>query len=399
MARLTVLVSLVAAILAAEGVSAQGVLRGRSEWYGFMPKTSAPHVVTMVAQDSAGTQSSRTISRRGNWIRVDRAVPVRQGNPIRQTVSFTNVRSRTSFEVGVGDGGRPQSIQIDGPSRSNVDPFTREPTDQRDSVLGETCEIWNMAEDWWSRLSRPLTSQHCITSDGITLWSRTYFSSGEVTRSETAVSLERRQVASDYVRPPSELFNWGYWLRMLSGTSAASTEPDYELTMDADGKRPPHTIRAIMRQHGQWQYTEYIYATGGLNIDIQSDRLLLTYTGGPEGPRSLQITVFREVSASEKARVAASAKARAEELGLALGPVPLGQPTERIVGERCTWFDMSPSVRDAFLHWCRTEDGIPLRIDRGSQVTYTGLTARRLSRRQLSDRDIAPPRFVFDWLR
>jgi hypothetical protein len=73
-------------------------------------------------------------------------------------------------------------------------------------------------------------------------------------------------------------------------------------------------------------------------------------------------------------------------------PVSLpDKPPETLLGERCTWLDMSPGMMDAERHECRTRDGIPLRIwfwSRGGAASYSAI---RLSRRPIEVFEVMPP--------
>jgi hypothetical protein len=374
--------------VAAAGASAQEVLRVRSETHMFAPETAAAHVVTL---DRGQSQS--TITRLGNWIREDSTVRGQRGEPDRQVVTFTDVAAGRSFFIHRDDVG-VRSLLIRGPESSGFYASTRERTGDTGTGLGEPCAIWNMVTTTRNSYFPPEREQQCITNDGIMLWARRQDrASGQFVQGATAVSLERRQVAADYVRPPSELFNWGYWTRIAGDTNPTSAASDYEVRLEADDRRQARITRRIIRQHRQWTYTENAYGNGGRSFEIRNDKLSLSYSTGIEGTSpSLQIRVASE---SEMA----SAAARAAAVAAAYAPVPLPQPTQREVGQRCRWFHMTPGLHDAYTNWCRTEDGIPLRIVEGGQTGGQSFKATRMSRRRLFDSDIAPPRAVFDWPR
>jgi hypothetical protein len=375
MQRITILAVSAVAVLTVESVSAQEVLRGRSGWHTFAPAVAAHHVVTMAVQDGS-RQSRTTITRMGNWIREDRGVPGQQ------STIFSDVSSGTSFLVGVGDGGRAQSLQINGPENTFV--HTRQRSGDIDSTLGETCEIWNMTTSFSNSRTDPVRSQQCVTADGITLWSRTYYGSGAIMKSETAASFERRESAANYVRPPSEVFDWAYWTRAARDTSATSSVFDYQVRLESG---EPGESRNI-RRHFPWTYTETMYAAGGRSIGISSNRLSLNYSAGGQGSsRLLSIRIGPEQPAPQQGTAAS------------WGPVPLSRPWDVVAGEVCSWFDVRPGVADAGLHECRTWDGITLRIRAFGRAGRAEFTATQVSRRAMSDSDVAPPAVVFDWPR
>lgn len=384
MLRFLVLAVSIVGAMGSDALAQPEVLRG-SETHTFAPETAAAHVVTL-----DWGQSQTTITRLGNWIREDSTLRDRQGRePDRQVITFTDVAAGRSFfihrdEVGV------RYLLIRGPETNGFYVSTRERTGETGMGLGETCAIWNMVTTTRNSSSPPERQQHCITSDGITLWTRRQDrASGQFVQGMTAVSLERRQVAADFVRPPSELFNWGYWMRIAGDTNPTSAASDYEVRLEADDKLDARVTRRIIRRHRQWTYTENTFANGGRGFDIRNDKLSLSYgTGIQDSSRLLQIAVARE---ADIARMAAVAPAYA--------PVPLSHPTQRVVGQRCRWFNMSPGLHDAFTNWCRTEDGIPLWINEGGWGSVASFKATRMSRRRLFDSDIAPPRAVFDWPR
>ncbi len=347
------------------------VFRGRPPEAVFAPQTAAPHVVTTVMHYGPGREERITITRVGNWIREDH----NHTGSGRKWIVFSDISSGTSFSIGLDDNGRYRSLSITR-SRPTDSEYvsTRERTGQRETALGEDCEVWNMAagKNYPTRLD-------CVTRDGITLWSRTSYGSSGIMRSEQALSVERRQSTPDYVRPPNEVFAWAYWSRLGEGaTSTFAAAQDYEVTLSSAAGGDTRTIR----RHFPWTYIDSVRPNGNKSLSIASRTMRLYFEADTRNqPISLSIIAQPEQPFPEPA------------------PVRTKQPAQLVLGEVCTWFDTFPGARDIGSYECRTWDSIPLRIT-GITWGHTSLDLRatRITRRYLLVGAVAPPSIVFDWV-
>ena len=203
---------LLVAGLIADSASAQEaeMLRGPHAVFDrFAPRSAVSRVVTMEREVGSGPPLRGTITRRGDWIRQDWG----------RRITFSNMRSGASFELQRAENGRYTSLSVPHFPRMSTDvwpaigvsPYavplqmlvSRRRTGERDAVLGEACEVWEYSWGYERDRFRD-TELHCLTSDGILLWSR------QDTITERAVSVERRESAPEHVRPPNEVFDWSY---------------------------------------------------------------------------------------------------------------------------------------------------------------------------------------------
>jgi hypothetical protein len=134
----------------------------------FAPIADVPdYVATMVGREAYSTkQTVRTVMRHGDWTRVDTA---------KGTFETTSYFARNgALEIdafGDSSEGRHLSLTLNRrPIGRGTEPRN---TAERQSVLGESCTIWNV-----QRTTHPvaaashLEQMSCVTDDGIELWSR-----------------------------------------------------------------------------------------------------------------------------------------------------------------------------------------------------------------------------------
>jgi hypothetical protein len=300
-------------------------------------------------------------------------------------ITFSNLRSGKSFRLGVGQNGRYRSLNVSGPfttsaglsPHTGVNPYaapllvlvSRRRTGARDSVLDEACEVWEYSLGYEHDHYRN-TELHCLTSDGILLWSR----SGEIT--DRAVSVERRESAPEYMRPPNEVFDWTYWTRLVADTEPTAKEgPRDEVRLRSAATHETQTLR---RDSG-WTYSDT--ANGDVrSVFISNGDGTITLSYGESianGPLSLFVSVWPQTAFPRPT------------------PVRAARPSERVLGEACDWFEKPAGIYPILE--CRTADGILLQtIYRSRARIDVQLTAIAISRRPLFF-NLAPPPSAFSW--
>jgi hypothetical protein len=338
----------------------------------FSPVPDVPdYVVTIVEKRPRGdpTDNVRTVTHHGEWTRID---VVANG---RRSTSYINDARTLSLDVAHAGSGAYAYANIVRDTRPRNIPswFHRTfKTGERQVLLGESCEVWDIRR--WNPRDVPPPAFSCVTDDGIELWHKDMHS-GEVTGSFEVTNFLRRSVQADEVRPPSDLLELKSWTDSTEQPGAtvtmAGAPPDFE-TMLRD-----RWFTRITRRHHPWAYTQtkdldvvrkvsIVNDASGLHIDFEADAggdfMRMSISKAPPGPHHLAGT-----------------------------PVDLGRK-ETVLGEECTWFDMLPRMMDAGLHQCRTPDGIVLKeqeISRGSK--HEGYAAVQLQRREVGPAEVLPP--------
>ena len=117
-------------------------------------------------------------------------------------------------------------------------------------------------------------------------------------------------------------------------------------------------------------------------------------TGGARAPSivntSQKLRVNFEIDANGQfttlilSKLSAGAVRAMEKPRVALGK------QETVLGEICTWFDLTPGLMDAGLAQCRTEDGLALKERRTSFGSAFDLVATRLERSPVALSDVSP---------
>jgi hypothetical protein len=100
-----------------------------------------------------------------------------------------------------------------------------------------------------------------------------------------------------------------------------------------------------------------------------------------------RLTISKRVFVQSEADI----KKRMKRLG--------NRPEEVVLGEPCTWFDMTPGMADASLAQCRTGDGIVLKDSHFfGRSYYRGdtLEAVAFQRRNVGLAEVMPPSSILD---
>jgi hypothetical protein len=347
----------------------------------FVPSPAgADHVVTLRVQRGWGPPGSDThvVTRRGDWLRIDE---VTKGSA---STRYLGLVDGVMVHLSRNPAGGYSYIQID--TRADMRPEETDyhsfRTGETDVVLGEPCEVWETYRRRSDEAGRGgLTRSGCITADGIELWRRWVSGRFGVLSSAEAVRVERRSVEAGEVRPPDDLLSLEGWFgaRAVVRDAVPAGQADFDLVLARDGRldEPAMTVR---RRH-PWRY---------------EDRY------GEGKPRHLSI--WREDRAT-RLDLYVGVQGAPERLGMAdrpladqprVLPVPLPEPPEVVLGERCAWVDLTPDITDVRRHECQTRDGIPLRIRFWNRAWREGYSAVDLTRRPVEFAEVMPAPELLD---
>ncbi len=349
----------------------------------FAMKGDIPDYVASMIEHTYGThQQSRLVMHHGDWTRVDTT----EGD-YKTTAYFAGNASLAinEFAKGVGDSKYVEVELHPIPIGWDTEPRN---TNERDSVLGETCTVWSAGRVKPSYSSAKSEKLSCLTDDGVELWRR-FVGSYQTLFSTEATSIERRRVTVDDVQPPQKLLAVEWWDK--DEEKASLFHPDFEAVFEVhDGFRDvipesgKQTVRTI-RRHYPWTYDEE--RVGGvlsrLTISHASGRMRLWFAG-PNGAAERFLSISQYPSTQQTT------------------PRPNGKAMDRsetVLGEQCHWFDTMPGAADAGSAECRTDDGIPLKLSSYGMTSQTLAIAVSLTRRPLTLDDVKPPKDILslDW--
>jgi hypothetical protein len=348
----------------------------------FAPLTNVPdYVGTMIGERGTPKEYVRTVMHHGAWTRVDNKLifyhTTAHFSPAGPIEIHLHLSARANNEVVSAD-------FVRGDIRSVGWDYEPRAIGERQTLLGETCTVWDVAR------SGHLVRSSCITDDGIELWSKVVGGYG-ILSSVEATRIERRPVAPDDVRPDDarrarELLAIGPWLRPAATSSDTQAGADYEVVMQLTSKPNRYTspVRTT-RRHGDWTFVDQ---TGGeaerrLTIENEAARFMMIFTSEGSGSRQ-RLMLYR----------------LPDELPPPLGGAPKDlNRSEQILGEKCEWFDVEPDSMDAGLDECRTSDGITLKSTTWSGWNNGGeqiFAATHLSRRPLRLDQVMPLPDLFE---
>jgi len=335
-----------------------------------LPTAAVDHVVVMEVREGmclTCADHRSTIIRSGSWVREERTYPDRT------ETRYSDFGSGTSLLVARDPQGTVLMLRVERSIREGSwQRLRRQPAGRRDSALGESCEIWAVSGDYYSLES-------CETADGIVLWTRNprYPNLG----SSRSLSVERRPVGPEEVRPPADLFDVAPWPQRAADPSDGV---GYEvvLTSDTRGTLRTEVWRrqgSLVSGWGEGRHDEgtSFWAADGVSrfsyrVDAQGRAFELTVQRSDYGLRLVRGDRWERVS---------------------------GRRPVRLLGERCTWQDET-SIRSTDIHYqCRTADGVPLILeyDWHWDDTTDIYRARSLVRRPLTPADFSPPPEAIRW--
>jgi hypothetical protein len=362
--RVLVLVLLVAVLAAARA----------SAHTPFEPLASSPdHVVTMIETDGPGKKKERVVTHHGEWTRVDAAWEGRSSSQYfkrGEAVTLTISHGKADEYSGV-------SVFLS-PERSPHWDNAAIRTDERQTFLGETCTVWNVAR---SRISQnELTRTSCVTDDGIELWYRFATPTYVFTRAE-ATRVERRPVPPVETLPPRNALRLDQWFD--NAAVPRKTPPDFEAVLERNGDGPRST--RTIRQRSGWTYAAVNEGTALRTLDISHafGSFRFRYDAATPAKRAgLNVMTLRSPPISGP-------------------PLPSFVPqdmgkTEIVLGEQCRWYNLMPGVSDGYEAACRTGDGVTLKEEFSSWGSRTSFTAVRFARRPVAMDEIRPPPELLD---
>jgi hypothetical protein len=333
------------------------------------PSRAADHVVQLEVVEGRGSAGDRSIVyRSGNLIRSD---STQYGRSTWNT--YTDLARGLVVSSARDSNGDLERVGID---RALALPRRLPPTGRRDRALGESCTVWRLTQE-----NRDTGTEICETDDGILLWEAFWYPrpTDRTVMYRRATAVERRAVRPAELLPPRDLLALA--LTPPPATPAAATEPDYEVEMAGEDPAEGHYV---LRRHGRFfsnvrqasgERVQYV-GNGAVTVEFRED----------EAARPLSLSIQRAGSGPFDRIIA-----RWER-------VP-GRRPERLLGETCTWQENVAIQSMDWDHECRTADGITLKTESWSHWTQRTrrFTARRVSRRPLSETDFAPPARALDW--
>lgn len=366
--RLFVLASLVSGLVASAAAPA-------SANTPFEPLASSPdHVVTMTAL-LGGKKQSRVVTHRGEWSRVE----TEQDG--RRTTEYFKRNEATVVRIHHGGPNEYASTSIArGPERLpywDYEPISKQ---ERQTVLGESCTVWEVLRARDSGPGRsPTARTSCVTDDGIELWYR-FANSSYVVSSAEALRVERRAVAPAEAQPPNDLLALDWWKAEDQQPPASATPPEFETVMERLGGDPAQKFTRTIRRHGGWLSIDDTFrdTQSVFTVEHAARRLTLRFRADERGAPK-ELTLLR-----------APAPDPAHPVTVSMTPKALDR-FETILGQICRWFDMMPNVMDAGLTSCLTHDGISLKdvySGRGGGPTFVAV---RFMRRPVALSEIMPP--------
>jgi len=337
----------------------------------FSPIEPQPdYAATMAEASPSQADASQNVIHHGQWTKIDR----RQGS----SSSTTYYSAIDGVRINVSGRGVTLERRAGSDFGRGIDAAPRNTT-ERQTLLGESCTVWNVWRTMKPVFGAIFSHLNCITDDGVTLWEKTLHGN-EVTATVEASHIERRPVSPDEVRPSRELLALDWWDADFPSFDGPS-EPDHEVVMElADGGASEARSIMTRRRLGPWYFQDQVIgARRNILISHDSHHLQFSYSSDPSGrPRRLEIT-------------------RADRFGEPMTRKPAHAKTdlnrsETILGETCRWFDMMPHTYDASRLECLTSDDIALKeVVSGRLMGTQTWTAIRLSRRPIKLDEIKPP--------
>jgi hypothetical protein len=204
-----------------------------------------------------------------------------------------------------------------------------------------------------------------------------------------SLMISRRPAAGSFdnvppgdAQPPAGLLDLKSWGLVAPPAAPGSADHEVMLVSVNDKTLVQREATRLMRRHHSWLYIESRFATGRSEISSHDEQ------------NGLHIGISMDAGGNADQLVIHSRWPAPHNRAQPYTP----ERKETILGETCTWFDMSPGMADASLGQCRTADGIVLKEERSSWMRREILQAVRLRRRPfdlirvLPSRDLLMPR-------
>lgn len=326
----------------------------------FSPGTPPDHVITLETVGESRRERT-TIRRHGAWARVE--TTGRDGT----TTHYVGFDTPVSISLSRLPDGRYAyaSLVLAQPYGGGDRPPVQK-TGERDVVLGEACEVWDVTGRTMSSYSE-LRRLGCITPDGIEMWSRYVGARGYVSEMR-AVSLERRPVPAAEAAPPGDLLDPEKW---PLDWPVPGRGVDIWLTNGEP--RPQYRKETRYRRLG--------------DLERVDTRTTIHFTD-----RTTQAVVWFERDREGRfvrLEIRGPNRGRSE-------PVPQQEPPVEFDGERCRWLHMTPGMHDYSRSACLTGDGSLLAERIQGRGGRTEMTPQRVRRGRLAPADVGPPPPLID---
>jgi hypothetical protein len=319
------------------------------------------------------TDDTRIVNYRDGWARIDL---IENGRP---STTFTDHKQTTSVTIVRGPDGEYRSLTMTRGAKPGAESLGFEydvsRTGERQEVLGESCEVW----DVFRRRDRSsgrvaLTKTSCVTDDGVELWYKYFSATGLMMSFAQATAVERRPVLAHEVQPPSDLLSLESWIDREK--DSAKSQQAYEVILRIPESSMLKEVNRTNRRHYPWTLTETTDNRGQvLLIENESSNVSLRFERRTDIDFR-RLTIDKQKSATPPRSVRLDRK-------------------DTVLGEQCTWFDMMPYVMDARLVQCRTEDGIILKEQQSWMGSGRGtLEAVQLKRGPVDLSRVLPPQEI-----
>jgi hypothetical protein len=327
------------------------------------PPTAVDHRVVMAYERGGGRI---TIRRSGDRLREDDED--RESNYA--VTTYTDLGTGLTVSLERGNSGQTLSVLYRGDPRGFTPERRLPPTARRDSALGESCVVSRLVDD---AHDGRYGTELCETADGIPLWTaRWYAGRPEASMEARTRSLQRRPIRPEELRLPDLAAAAAPILRAARNAPRAA---DYEVRFMPDS---PYGRATFVRRHGGLFLSESDEGQGVRQVVLSNDAGAISYYVDAEG-RPYSLTIRTTPSEPERWR-----------------PWPQ-YPAEQVLGEHCNWYVAETTGLDGYLE-CHTTDGVPLRTKilahYGESLTTT---ATSVSRRPLTDAEVATLPGLFDW--
>lgn len=247
-------------------------------------------------------------------------------------------------------------------------------TGQSESILGEQCDTWSTVT-MSVHLQQAISTESCLTGDGIELSYRLLGSRGSVLTSSEAAAVERRSIDPAEVEIPREVFALGYWIGEGSKAPDDPRPADFEATFvwPTIKRFRPHEKVRISRRHFPWSFEQTTSENDhDLVVHNLAAEVLFRFDGKNNG-------AYKTLSVSRIGKPLNTDHAE-----------PLNR-SDIVLGEPCSWFDIHPGMLDAGLEQCRTQDGIVLKETRVIRSHGETVATRWFQRRPVEVSQVTPP--------
>ncbi|HEY5965907.1 MAG TPA: hypothetical protein VIU42_17970 [Xanthobacteraceae bacterium] len=225
----------------------------------FAPTGSVPdYVATFDVKPGSGPPRTivDTARRHGAWARTNRVIGGHEDTvsyfgpgPVSITVRRDLANALSSLQIMRGAQAH-RSVPWD---------ETAFKTEERETFLGESCDVWNVARatiDGPGTSKRELKRLSCIAGDGIELWNKFVGPYGE-SSAVRATGVERSLVSPGDVLPPSNLLDLDMAAEKRSIAGASGRKAGRRNGHDANG-----THRA------GWSSAAYTHCPAALSLDV-----------------------------------------------------------------------------------------------------------------------------------